>query len=86
MTQADHVRDIAIEAAVYAIATAGAATDVQTCLRLTMGPLMPALRLNAALEHAAEIKSCVNPARIDIEITIVTRDGIQISTGGEDGT
>ncbi len=80
MTQADHVRNIPIEAAIYVVSTADTAADAQTCLRNTMEPLMPALRLNAAQEHAAEINSFVNPARIDIEVSVVTRRGDEVST------
>lgn len=80
MTQTDHVRNIAVEAAVYAVTTAGTAADAQTCLRQTMGPLMPALRLVAAQEHATEINSFVNPTRIDIEVSVVTRSGNEVST------
>lgn len=86
MTQPDHVRNVAAEVALNAVSSAGTNTQAQTRLRHAMGSLMPALRMAAAQEHAAEIKSFVNPARIDIEVSVVTRNGDVISTGGEHGT
>ncbi|SMC14316.1 hypothetical protein ROA7745_04182 [Roseovarius aestuarii] len=44
-------------------------------------PLTHALRLLAAQEHAAAIKSFVSPARIDIEVSVVTSGGDVINTG-----
>ncbi|WP_299850121.1 hypothetical protein [uncultured Roseovarius sp.] len=80
MTQADHIRDMAVEAAIYVVSTAGTASDARTRLRHAIDSLLPMLRLTAAQEYAAEIRSFVNPARIDIDVSVVTRSGEVFST------
>ncbi|MFD1157912.1 hypothetical protein [Roseovarius aestuarii] len=77
MTQADQVRDIAAQA----VSGADSTSDAQTRLNRAIAPLTPVMRLLAAQDHSAAIRPFVNPARIDIEVSLVTRGGDVINTG-----
>ena len=66
-----HAADIAAQAVSGSITAKGA----QGRLNQAVAPLLPALRLIAAREHARQIKSFVNADRVDIEVTAYLSTG-----------